>query len=246
VSILRETVVVLNIDKNNQVDFTGHHFINGCSRDAYTPNSSKAGAHCHVTHNYMRNQLFSCCKNAFAFSQEEPFNMFADQDLGLKPDIKASFSIKGKFVEHALDLTIVSPFDGVRKGVLSVKNQSVQNPDHEANLAAKLKNDKYKQACDAHNLKFVPFVVYTSGKLHKDAKQFLENLASSAAERRHIPSKVLYNYYAKVLSVCLVKRLGYVISTKASGWLSHSFDVAQDYRVGNQRAMEIGDTSADQ
>ena len=44
-----------------------------------------------------------------------------------------------------------------------------------------------------------------------------------------------------MLSVCLVKSLGYVISTKASGWLSNSFDVAHEYRVGNQRALEIGD-----
>ena len=154
--------------------------------------------------------------------------------------------IKGKFVEHAVDITIVSPFDGVRKGVLRVKNQSVANSDYEANLAAKLKNDKYKAACDARNLKFVPFVVYTSGKFHEDAEAFLENLAASAAERRRIPSKVLYNYYAKVLSVCLVKRLGYAISTRASGWLSNNFiDVAQDYRIGNQRAIEIGDSSAD-
>ena len=220
---------------------TGHHFINGCTKDAYTQTGFKTGAHCHVTHNYMRNQLYSCCKNAFAFSQEEPPNVFADLK---RPDIKASFTIKGKFVEHAVDITVVSPFQGARKGVLTVKN--VENSDYEADQAAKVKNDKYKAECEARNLKFVPFVVYTSGKFHTDAKQFLENLATSAAERRHIPSKVLYNYYAKVLSVCLVKRLGYAISTRASGWLSNNFiDVAQDYRIGNQRAIEIGDSSAD-
>ena len=51
-----------------------------------------------------------------------------------------------------------------------MKNQSVENSDYEANLAAKVKNDKYKAACEARNLKFVPFVVYTSGKFHEDAK----------------------------------------------------------------------------
>ena len=77
--------------------------------------------------------------NAFAFSLEEPPNLFVTDLRKARPDIKASFSIKGK----------VSPFDGVKRCI-----ESEENSDYAANLAAKLKDNKYKTTCEARNLKF--------------------------------------------------------------------------------------------
>ncbi len=89
---------------------------------------------------------------------------------------------------------------------------------------------------------FVPFVMYTTGKLHEDAKKFLSLLAEQAAEHRHISKDIIYNYYMKLLSVCLVNRIAYVISTKVNGWLSNNLDLVETYRFGNERANEVGDS----
>ena len=44
----------------------------------------------------------------------------------------------------------------------------------------------------------------------------------------------------KLLSVCSVKRLGYIISTKCNGWQTNNTDLTEAYRFGNARALEIG------
>ena len=49
----------------------------------------------------------------------------------------------------------------------------------------------------------------------------------------------------KLLSVALVKRIGYVIFTKVSGWQSNNFDPVAAFRLGNERANRIGSTELD-
>ncbi len=87
--------------------------------------------------------------------------------------------------------------------------------------------------------------MYTTGKFHKSAIAFLKDLAQQAAERRHIGANVIYNYYVKILSVCLIKRIGYTISQKTTSWLSKNANVIEAFRLGNERALEIGGTEID-
>lgn len=88
----------------------------------------------------------------------------------------------------------------------------LQNPDHKADDRAEIKYKKYsEQYNDLQGMTFVPFVIYTTGKIHKKAQRFLEKRAEHAAERRFIAPSVLKNYYTKLLSVALIKRIGYVI-----------------------------------
>ena len=46
-------------------------------------------------------------------------------------------------------------------------------------------------------------------------------------------------------SVDLVKRIGYIISTKVNGWQSNNLDLVEGYRYGNERAYEIGHSRLD-
>ncbi len=92
---------------------------------------------------------------------------------------------------------------------------------------------------------FHPFVIYTTGKLHSQAVQVLNKIARKAADRRHIDQNTLVNYYMKLLSVCLVNRIGYVISTKVSGWQSNNLNLVSAYCLDNERANEIGNTRLD-
>lgn len=236
----------------NTVDKTGHHFINGCVRDSDNSlaSSSKPRAHFHATHNFLRHTLFNCCKHSFSPAMEEPKHLFIGAaDSRKRPDIHVSLSVKSTpFVNFAVDLTIVSPFVGVQGAQGGLQNPSdnqVLHPNKRADDAADKKREKYSDLCSHQALKFVPFVMYTTGKLHKEAEDFLELLAEQAAERRHISANVIKNYYLKLLSVCLVKRIGYVISTKVNGWQSNNLDLVEAYRYGNERANEIGNSRLD-
>lgn len=134
---------------------------------------------------------------------------------------------------------------GVQSGKLEVSNEALQNPDSVADKKAKLKCGKYADKCRLSSMTFIPFVVYTTGKFHQSATAFLQDLAEVAADRRHISAKVIYNYYLKVMSVCLVNRIGYIISAKTSGWMSNNTNLVEAYREGNSRALAIGDTEID-
>ena len=82
--------------------------------------------------------------------------------------------------------------------------------------------------------------MYSTGKVHETAKNFLGQLAEQAAARRHINASVIKNYFLKQLSVCLVNRTGYVISAKCNGWQSNNLNLVEAYRFGNERANEMG------
>ena len=88
--------------------------------------------------------------------------------------------------------------------------------------------------------------MYTTGKVHATAKGFLTNLAKHASTRRQVDERILYNYYLKMLSVQLVKRIGYVITSKANALTSKQpSNLHESFRQGNERAYVIGDASAD-
>lgn len=190
---------------SGKVDRTGHHFINGCARDVSSNHGSQLRAHFHGTHDYVRHTLAGCCKHALTFCSEEPSNVMWDTNK--RPDIVSAFINGGVEVKHAVDLTIVSPFAGVRSAELRVSDVELRDPEHKANSAAQGKRAKYVDICNNQNMRFVPFVVYTSGMLHKDAKKFLTALSKHAAGRRNIKEHIIYNYYVKLLSVSLVKRI---------------------------------------
>ena len=76
--------------------------------------------------------------------------------------------------------------------------------------------------------------MYTTGKLHSIAVKFLELVAEQAADRRHVPPGIIKNYYMKLLSVCLVKRIGFIISTKVNGWQSNNHDLVEVYRFDSK------------
>ena len=84
--------------------------------------------------------------------------------------------------------------------------------------------------------------MYTTGKLHSTAYDFLKKLATFAGERRKIPPSVLLRYYLKILSVNLVKRLSFTIRLKADACSSGNIRIREAIRDGNERALRIGGT----
>jgi hypothetical protein len=74
-------------------------------------------------------------------------------------------------------------------------------------------------------MEFVPFVMYTTGKVHVEGYKFLEKMAA---------------YYLKVLSVCLIKRIGYTIAFRATASFSRNYNIRDTFRQGNALAVEVG------
>lgn len=232
-------------NKQATVDKTGHHFICGCVKDSNlsssTNKASKPGAHFHTTHNFLRKKLFQCCKHALAPSIEEPRNI--QLEAGVRPDIVSH--VNGSSM--AIDLTIVTSYEGVQSGILKEPTDAeLQHTDERADRRANEKIQKYSERCNTLGYQFVPFVLYTNGRLHKDADKFLDKLAKEASERRKVPASTIKNYYLKLLSVCLAKRIAYIISTKTYGWQTNNTNLAEVYRLGNQQAYDVGNAILDQ
>ncbi len=228
-----------------KIDKTGHHFISGCSREVEGVNGAAMRAQRHANHDHLRQTLYLCCKHAMTYAQEEPAHLFPTADASLRPDLLVSFPIDLENKTFALDVTLVCPFTGAQKGQLALPlsdNQDAKLCDVHARNRAKLKRDKYGQVCKDRGIEFVPFVMYTTGKIHSDAKSFLKKLASHAAEQRKIPEGVLYRYYLKMLSVTLVQRIGYTIRTRAMACTTNNYRVRQFLRNGNERALKHGST----
>ena len=197
----------------------------------------------HANHNYLRQALYLCCKHAMTHAQEEPPHLFPTADTALRPDIVVSFPVALETKTFALDVTLVCPFNGAQKGTLTLpltEQQDAKKCDVQADSRAKLKRDKYGQQCKERNIEFVPFVIYTTGKLHRDAVGFLRKLAQHAAEHRKIPEGVLLRYYMKLLSVTLVQRVGYTIHTRAIACTTRNFRIREVLRNGNELALSVG------
>ena len=129
-----------------------------------------------------------------------------------------------------MDLTLICPYEGPASGELRVVSADA---DKRAFEAARKKRNKYEENCKTKNMKFTPFVMYTSGKIHSDGLRFIEQLADYAAERRGILAGTLKNFYLKLLSVSLVKRLAYTINTRATACYSRNYDFRKCFRDEN-------------
>ncbi len=107
----------------------------------------------------------------------------------------------------------------------------------------KEKVKKYGNICKNHNVIFVPFVMYSTGRIHKSGIDFLSKLALHAREVRNIPRSTLVNYYVKLLNFTLIKeaaKIIYIKSVENNALVRNAnFNMRNMIRVGNQIANEI-------
>ncbi len=199
----------------------------------------------HSNHDFLRTTLYNCCKHAMTRAYEEPAGMFLDAVKKDRPDLSVEFpNAEGRLLRFAVDLTIVCPFEGSGKGVLEPANVpgtfTGEKHDYKAYCAANTKKNKYGAHCKASEIILIPFVMYTTGKLHKTAYDWLKQMSRYAGPRRDIPNNTLFRYWLKVLSVQLVKRIGYTIHHRAMAMLSGNMNLRAAIRNGNAVALEMG------
>ncbi len=142
-------------------------------------------------------------------------------------------------------MSIVCPFDGSKSGKLQITRTDDNMPKYNANAEnkASTKNNKYKKLCDDRGIVFIPFIIYSTGKIHNDGLKLLQKLATHAETIREIPSESLMKYYMKRLNIALIKKVSYTIKMKAVASLSNvlgrrTMSNQNNIRIGNFLALE--------
>jgi hypothetical protein len=227
-----------------KVDKKGQHFISGCKKDIFKQGRCQP----HAIHDDLRDTLLSCAKHSCTWTRPEPKNLLAD---GLIPDIQIKFPrLDHNYSECLVDLAVVSPFEGVSRGILQLPNSSSDgNLDNlhkkRAERKANEKRQKYKQAIQQLNrreVKLVPFVISNTGAIHKDGMSLLNKLADHSSEFRRIPKNTLLNFYLKMISLTFIRSISRTIHTKAISAFSGNFtNPRANLRKGNLVATEVGD-----
>ena len=203
-------------NNKNKVDRFGHHYISGCASDVNSPAGTPLKAQRHAAHDRLRYALYNIAKKSGVFAVQEKTGMFDESNLtpaDVYLEHRNGVAINTK---TAADLAVVGVLGGSQGGKLFVEgvtdkvkvlNDKEKLHDRRANKVRDGKNNKYQQACLNIGVNFVPFIMSTTGKIHKDGVALLNKLADHASEIRHIDQKTLFRYYKKILSVTLIKEI---------------------------------------
>ena len=105
-----------------------------------------------------------------------------------------------------------------------------------------MKEKKYKAICKQRNITFIPFIVYSTGKIHKDGMAFLRSLAKHAQDVRQISQDTLVKYYVKCLNFALIKQVSYSIYAKTV----ESMTVGGHVNVRTNKVIRVGNLSANE
>lgn len=243
--------------KNNKagahgVDGYGHHFISSCMTDIKHQKYCGQLAQPHAIHDIIVEVLGRICKHAMARTILEPRFLLHQPTARnqLRPDVEASFFVNMIRRIHALDLAICCPFGGSQSGKLTVDYRMKQGETalpagFENRIANNRKGEKvkkYKRVCTERGVKFVPFIMYSTGKIHKDGMSFLRSLAKYGHEARQISPDTLLKYYIKLLNFALIKQVSYTIYAKSI----ESLNAGRHVNVSTRTAIRVGNLCADE
>ncbi len=238
------------------VDRYGHHFLSGCMNDVKDVQGKGQGAQPHAIHDIMRTVLFDITKHAMVpRSIQEPTFLLHQPNVTkqIRPDLEVAFPIQMVRKTFAADIQICCPFAGSSAGKPIVAYKYLENDpdnlpppafeDKIINSRVKEKRKKYETICKQRSITFVPFLMYSTGKIHKDAISFLGKLADHSHEVRRIPKKTLVNYYVKLLNCALIKEVSRTIYIKsldnASTERRANINRRHAIRVGNELTNDI-------
>ncbi len=238
------------------IDGYGHHFLSGCNTDVKHKDGCGQLAQPHAIHDQLRRVLYQIAKHAMATKVVQEPRFLLHRPIAknqVRPDLQVNFPVKMVSKTHALDITLCCPFSGSRSGQLFVNHKVAANgdpiildkklEDDIANYRKVTKDSKYKQLCNDRSITFVPFVMYSTGRIHKDAMAFLKKLARHAHDARNIPEATLLKYYIKVLNFTLIKEAANTIYIKSLESVSADrFSNVRSktaIRIGNLQAFEI-------
>jgi hypothetical protein len=83
-----------------------------------------------------------------------------------------------------------------------------------AHISATRKYTKFKTKCEMANYGFLPIIMETQGLWHSDTKSFIQDTIKSHETASKIPYSILYNYWARRISVTLQRALANAVLHK--------------------------------
>ncbi len=191
-------------------------------KDVQGEDGSKQSAQPHAVHDAVRRELYHLIVQAFAINVvQEPESMLRIEgaERQLRPDIVATFlSEDMQHVRYAIDVGLTAPFKGSKEGKIEVDHHPTKPEITHLKRAIDRRQSKvnrYSATCRTKNCVFLPFIMYTTGRIHKNGLNLLRIMARNASEHREIPEQVLFKYYIKVLNFTLLKNIAKVICLKA-------------------------------
>jgi hypothetical protein len=210
--------------KNCKPDPYGHHFASACLKDLEGENGSHQSAQPHAVHDVIRRTLYQLSTQAMVISAvQEPANLLrvATAEHQVRPDLGLVIPSRNmQHVTYAVDVGLVCPFKGSKMGNIEV-DHNVRKPhltnDKRAIQKKKDKDLTYKTICKNKGYVFVPFIMNTTGKIHKQGLRLLRRMAEHASELRNIPAETLFKYYIRVMNFTLFSQVTRLITLKAIG-----------------------------
>ncbi len=126
-------------------------------------------------HDSVRNQLYQLMIQAMAIDViQEPESMLRIEgaEKQVRPDIGATLLSKDmQHVRYAIDVGLTSPFMGSKEGKIEVDHHPTK-PEltHKKRVMARKqsKTNLYRDACRIKNCIFVPFIMYTTGRIYTE------------------------------------------------------------------------------
>jgi len=186
-------------------DVTGHHFGHGCCKSGVFNRVHEDLKYCFkgiLNHAGVQHTVEE--RGVFNSVDDEPNNKRGD----LIVTIPVSVTVSQKYL---IDVTAVSKFHvtGGSRGVGGLYHNGIQL-DVAVNRKFKEKMDKYEECCRTNGFQCVPIVFDTAGHVHPDSAKFIKKIAvqGSAQMQSRVSPEVLYGFYMRKLSVCMVKAIG--------------------------------------
>ncbi len=165
-------------------DLYGHHFISACLKDITTAQGYGQAAQPHAIHDAIKLELKLIASHAQSPCILEPQDLLHNPDAAtqIRPDMVMDIAASNMtHKKYAIDVSIVCPFDGSKSGKLQITRTDDNMPKYNANAEnkASTKNNKYKKLCDDRGIVFIPFIIYSTGKIHNDGLKLLQKLATT-------------------------------------------------------------------
>jgi hypothetical protein len=205
----------------NVMDVYGYHFAHGCSMSG--------------CFNLAHEELKYCFRNILVdagihttVEERGIFNDGISDSTRQCPDLFVSLpQSTTTFTKSFVDVSVISKFTIGQNGIGGVYPKGGVDKDAAVRIRAKAKLKKYHVRCAERNIQCVPFVFDTTGHMHSDSKKFLKTVAKTASVNKNnrISADVLYNYYMKVLTICLMKSLGNSVHKAMLGIYNNSSQV---------------------
>ena len=145
-----------------------------------------------------------------------------------------------------IDVSVTSAIKGAGKANLMPPSEAAcMVPGNQAEARVREKINKYKQLDPNSTLHFVPFVLESSGLLHKTAREFLQLGARKAAEVLMIPYENLYSYAVKCISVTFQRCVANNIIQHSYAAAVKNTDIILQKDPGFRDAQVIGEALQD-